>query len=54
MMVEIKRQNYYFLSIYRGEIKSVIYIFLKYHGSDLTFLRYNVDLNVVLQIISQL
>ena len=39
MMVEIKGQNYYFLSIYSGEINSGTYIFLKYHGSDLTFLR---------------
>ena len=36
MMVEIKLQNYYFLSIYKGEMKSVVYIFSKYHGSDLT------------------
>jgi len=49
MMVEIKGQNYYFLSIYKGEIKIGYLYFLKYHGSDLAFLRYCVDLNVVLQ-----
>ncbi|GEM_PF-3564596 len=54
MMVEIKGQNYYFLSIYKGEIKIGYLYFLKYHGYDLAFLRYCVDLNVVLQIISQL